>query len=328
MIVPYLTPIMFQVKLFPTPLICIICFLATMLSFALPATAQARTDKSIQPSIMVIPYVRKGEDIRTVLENDINRRVTIAKVKEGFDDQSLKTIDFIAKMKELERSGAFTSGSQSDMKTLIIEYSGADIYVEVETHLYTGSGGSSIRIILTAYDAGTASSLADKTLRSNEFYTDKVDLLIENALNASISEEDDGPSILSNFVATIKEKLNEIAHEGRSVKLVFSVEKNVPYNYATETGTDGSQLRELIEAWIAAHAHNNYYHPPAGTPLRVIYDDVRIPLRDSKGIPYSPSRFAAELSKYCSTLTRTDNMAQGWKMSYDINGNTIHVRLK
>ena len=37
---------------------------------------------TVQPKIMVIPYTKEGEDLRTVLENDEIKRITIAKIKE------------------------------------------------------------------------------------------------------------------------------------------------------------------------------------------------------------------------------------------------------
>ena len=40
---------------------------------------------TVQPTIIVIPFTKEDEDVRTVLEADIARRVAIAKVKEGFD---------------------------------------------------------------------------------------------------------------------------------------------------------------------------------------------------------------------------------------------------
>ena len=41
--------------------------------------------KTIQPRIMVIPYTKEGEDIRTVLEDDINKRIALSRIKEAFD---------------------------------------------------------------------------------------------------------------------------------------------------------------------------------------------------------------------------------------------------
>ena len=36
----------------------------------------------VQPKIMVIPYTKEGEDIRTVLEADENKRIILTKIKD------------------------------------------------------------------------------------------------------------------------------------------------------------------------------------------------------------------------------------------------------
>lgn len=44
---------------------------------------------------MVIPYTMQGEDIRTVLENDVNKRIALTKIKEAFDQRGYTTVDFL-----------------------------------------------------------------------------------------------------------------------------------------------------------------------------------------------------------------------------------------
>ena len=68
------------------------------LLFMLPTIAQ----NVVQPKIMVIPYTKEGEDIRTVLEADENKRIVLTKIKEAFDERGVTTIDFIAKLKAME----------------------------------------------------------------------------------------------------------------------------------------------------------------------------------------------------------------------------------
>ena len=57
----------------------------------------------MQPTIMVIPFVSEGQDLRTILESDLNLRVAVAEVKAGFDAKGLKTIDFRARLKQMQK---------------------------------------------------------------------------------------------------------------------------------------------------------------------------------------------------------------------------------
>src|SRR5574344_780485 len=79
---------------------------------------------TVQPKIMVIPYTKEGEDLRTVLENDENKRIAITKIKEGFDSRGFTTVDFVAKLKAAKDNNAFTSDNQTDIKSQIIQMSG------------------------------------------------------------------------------------------------------------------------------------------------------------------------------------------------------------
>ena len=65
-----------------------------MLLLLLPnvAGAIAQNVNTVQPKIMVIPYTKEGEDLRTVLEDDVNKRITLAKIREAFDDRGFTTI--------------------------------------------------------------------------------------------------------------------------------------------------------------------------------------------------------------------------------------------
>ena len=93
------------------------------------AWAQTAT---VQPKIMVIPYTKQGEDITQVIENDVNKRIVLAKIREAFDSRGFTTIDFAAKLKSFSRTEGLSQESQTDLKAMIIQQSGADIYVEAE----------------------------------------------------------------------------------------------------------------------------------------------------------------------------------------------------
>ena len=76
----------------------------------LPTIAQ----NVVQPKIMVIPYTKEGEDIRTVLEADENKRIVLTKIKEAFDERGVTTIDFIAKLKAMESGNVFNLDNKQD----------------------------------------------------------------------------------------------------------------------------------------------------------------------------------------------------------------------
>ena len=62
-----------------------IAILIGLTFFSLSTCAQ----QVMQPKIMVIPYTKEGEDIRTVLEKDANKRIVLTKIKEAFDERGV-----------------------------------------------------------------------------------------------------------------------------------------------------------------------------------------------------------------------------------------------
>ena len=118
-----------------------------LLAVFLSSMAWAQT-ATVQPKIMVIPYTKQGEDISQVIENDVNKRIVLAKIREAFDSRGFTTVDFAAKLKSLSRTSGLSQESQSDLKSMIIQQSGADIYVEAEMDIVLSSTGNSVKTYL------------------------------------------------------------------------------------------------------------------------------------------------------------------------------------
>jgi hypothetical protein len=49
------------------------------------------------------PLCKRGEDLRTILENDVNKRIALTKIKEAFDSRGFTTVDFCCKTKICQR---------------------------------------------------------------------------------------------------------------------------------------------------------------------------------------------------------------------------------
>ena len=121
------------------------------------ALGQDGTD-NIQPTIMVIPFAKKGDNLRSAFERDEIVRIAITKVKEAFDERGVNTIDLRAKLKQLNNTEALTEDQAASLKDEVLSISGADIYVEVEASKNRGTNGNNVNIIMTAFDAFSGES--------------------------------------------------------------------------------------------------------------------------------------------------------------------------
>lgn len=287
----------------------LILLLIVSACFPILISGQAKT--TVQPKIIVIPFTKEGEDIRTILENDINRRIAITKIKEGFDSRGFTTVDFTAKLKTAKDNNIFTSENQTDIKSQIIQMSGADVYVQAEVDATTSSSGNSVTLVLTAYEASTGNSLSNKVGTSGKFYTEDFGKLASKATESCIVD----------FLNVMQIKFDEIREYGKSVVIDISIDAGSNHNMSSEIGSDKLPISDQIEMWMEKNAFKNNYHIQGTTSLKMIFDDVKIPLKDpSTGNNYNPNKFALEIFKFFKSI--------GLQVTKDIKNNTIYFTIK
>ena len=289
---------------------CIATF--QLLAQSIPATSTGGQVNTVQPKIMVIPFTKEGEDIRTILEADVNRRIAITKIKEAFDNRGFTTVDFTAKLKAAKDNNVFTSENQTDLKAQIIQMSGADVYVQAEVNVQKGESGTSVTLILTAYEASTGNSLSNKVGESGKFYTDDIGKLASKAVE----------NVAVDFLNVMQTKFTDIVNNGKSVNIDISFEAGSQYTMSSDKiGTSGLPLSDQLEEWMGKNAFKNTYHIQGTTDLKMIFDDVRIPLKDqATGVNYNPNKFALEIYKFLRS--------EGLEVKKDIKGSTIYITIK
>ena len=245
-----------------------------------------------RPKIMVIPYTTKGEDIRTILENDVNKRIALTKIKEAFDQRGYTTVDFFAKIKALSNATALGYSQQTDFKTMVIQQSGADVYVEAEIDLLESSSGNAIKVILSAYEIFTANSLANAVCESGKFYTNDYGKLTSRAVVTGMDK----------FLNTMQEKLKNIAENGQSIAVTIGIDEDSSYLLSQEVGDEGLALSDALEIWMGENAYKGNYHIQGTTSKQMLFDDIRIPLKDENGRTYNINKFGLKLFTFFRKL--------------------------
>lgn len=267
--------------------------------------------KTTQPTIMVIPFAKQNQNLRTVLENDEIVRIAITKVKEAFDQRGVNTIDLRAKLKQKGMNEALQEDQLSETKDDVIANSGADVYVEVEASKNYSSTGNSVNVIMTAYDAFSGESLANKTANSPKVYTDNYEKLVEKAIQLE----------LQNLLNTIQEKFNDIRENGRSVVVTIGVAESSDIHLQSEVDDSGDYLSEIIEDWMATNAYKGQFHVQGSTKNKIIFDLVKVPLRDESGNNYRISVFSRAIRNFLrsKSIDATADV-QGNNLVFTING--------
>lgn len=287
-----------------------------LLYFFALVTSSLMAQSGTQPKIMVIPYTKQGEDIRTILEADENKRIVLTKIKEAFDERGYSTVDFVAKLKAIESGNTFNIDNQSDIKSQIIDMSGADIYVEAEITclqnpvMSQGNPESRVKIIVTAYDASTGTSLSNKIGESGTFYTNDIAKLGMKAIS----------SCADDFLRIMQEKFTSMAENGKSAMIQLGLSETSDIDFEKEIGSDGLQLKDQIELWVEEHAYNGDYHIQGSTKTKMIIDDMKLPPVDpSTGKAYSLSKLSMDFLKFFRNLNIP--------ISRSTRGNTLYITI-
>lgn len=221
---------------------------------------------------------------------------------------------FIAKLKAMESGNVFNLENKQDAKSLIIDMSGADIYVESEIICLQGASSgkteSRVKIVITAYEAATGASLANKIGESGTFYTNDIGKLGMKAIS----------SCADDFLRIMQEKFSSIAENGRSLMLQIGFDENSQYTMESEVGTQGFQLQDEIELWVEEHSYNGNYHLQGVSPMKMVFDDIKLPLTDEAGKNYSTSKFGMEMLRFFRSLNLP--------ISRSNKGNTLYITIK
>jgi hypothetical protein len=240
----------------------------------------------------------------------------LTKIKEAFDERGYSTVDFVAKLKAIESGNTFNIDNQSDIKSQIIDMSGADIYVEAEiTCLQNrvasqGNPESRVKIIITAYDTSTGTSLSNKIGESGTFYTNDIAKLGMKAISACADD----------FLRIMQEKFTVMSETGRSAMIQLGLSENSEIDFEKEIGNDGLQLKDEIELWVEEHAYNGDYHIQGSTKTKIIIDDMKLPPMDpNTGKAYSLSKLSMDFLKFFRKLNIP--------VSRSTRGNTLYITI-
>ncbi|NBA85016.1 hypothetical protein GVN16_04555 [Emticicia sp. CRIBPO] len=269
-------------------------FLITILLSSFSGSAQEKkpaATQNAQPTIMVIPFTPAGQDLRANFESNELLRVAITKVKEAFDQRGVNTIDFRAKLKQLSNAEALQSDQKTSIKDDVIAISGADVYIEVEANPNYSSTGNSVTIIMSAYDAFSGESYANKVSNSAKFYTTNYEKLVEKSVATEVP----------NLLSTIQEKFDDIQVNGRTITIRVGIDEKSKLKMDSEVDKEGNYLGDIIEDYVRDNSFKNKYHLQGVSDTKITFDLVKVPLKDASDNPFRLSRFASDFRRFLRT---------------------------
>ena len=262
------------------------------------SAGQTPAANRIPPKIMVIPKLKDGQELKAMYDSSANIRIAIAKIEEALLRRKANLVSFDAQLKQVIQNGQMNraAGNQEDYRSLVLQTSGADIYVEAEVNVirYTQYNANSVSVILTGFQNGTSNLLGVKEGRSRINATEDVGLLTSLAMD-TISE---------GLLDLMQIRFDDIRENGQSIYVQFTLGPNARYTFDSELGSPARMLSECVDDWFQQHTVHGVFNNQGVTSNMLIISDARIPFKNpaNPNANYTGQNFYSDINKFMKTL--------------------------
>lgn len=249
---------------------------------------------ALNPTIVVVPYVRSSEADFDAMRNEINARpslkAVIDKLTGMFGKHGYKTRDFITQLQNSKVNQILTLGTQSDEKSKIAQMIPGDIVVTVDVVVNNdGSKKSDCQVSIKAVENQTNGNLAAAAYTSGQYMTTDTVLLADYALK-KISKE---------FFTNLQTAFEDIVKKGHEIVIDLTLSEAVTdWDFDQEAPNGSDYFKETLDEWLRSHSFQGVYDMNNSTD-KYIHATVNIPLWNmEKNRSYSISNFASDMKKF------------------------------
>lgn len=260
-----------------------------------------------KPTLMILPsdnwctqrfftttYENQGETVRIpnyqqAFQEDLELPAVISKIGELMTGLGYSLKDAETELKNLsvrsaENNASFskTSGASLAENPLDILKSRAkaDIIIQIGWVVNNGS----LTFTLEAFDAYTSKRIATASGSTEEYDA------LPTALETSIKK------LMKPFDKQLTAYYDNMEKEGREILL--TVRRWDSWEQDLESEYEGDELLNHIIAWMQEHTVGQQFNLSDATENFAIFEQVRIPLKDKRGLNMDARAFARELQKF------------------------------
>lgn len=279
------------------------------LSVALLGFAQAK-----KPTVMVVPsdvwcnqngYVQLIDnqgttqtipDYAQALQNDMDLKLVVSKINDLMADRGFPLKDLEAQLKIIQQQNAeqnlMTSKAGNEMAETpvdrLLRTAKADIIIDLTWDVKEQGPKRTLTYIMEGKDAYTGKSIGGASGASQPSFSADLSVLLEEAVVANID----------NFNNRLQNYFDDLFTNGREVALDIRVFQDNAAGIDLETEFDGEELAEIIDDWMADNTVEHRFSKLGSSEYYIAYEQVRIPLYNSKGRAMDTESFARELRKF------------------------------
>ena len=277
---------------------------------------------SKKPTIMVVPSDRwcnqhgymmafsnqgqtvKVPDYKAALQNDPNLLQVISKINEMMAERGFPLKNLETELKSLESEAAEDNMTQSGSGSEIAEspvdalkkVAKADIIMQIDWTLNQMGSDASVNFNFQGLDSYTDKQVAGASGTGQGSFSAPVPVLLQEAVL----------SYMDQFNSQLQNHFDDMAANGREIKLKIKKWDSFADNLETEVGSD--ELSTLIEDWVRENTVSGKFNTVDATENMMRMEQVMIPLFD----PKKPDRaidaryWARGLQKYLKTIKTTN----------------------
>lgn len=247
----------------------------------IPQSTRLAPTLQASPKIIVVPFAQDEESYQAILNSNFDLRAAVNEVEKGFQELNIETENILSAPKSSRRRAEFETDAASSNDKELLRSTDADVYVVVDIKKNTTAEGTSIALILKAYETATDNNWGSQNSWTKPNKNADISYLCALAVKA----------YLPDFLKQIEKNFMQPA----SVVIEFSI--------LNETGItmrdrlkNGKRLSAFISEWLEDNAYNGEYHLQGVVDESAIFDDVLMPRVDKKGKKMNTNKFAEALS--------------------------------
>ena len=163
-----------------------------------------------------------------------------------------------------------------------------DIVIKLGWNVNTVGFNYNVSYRLEALDSYSGKSVAAVTA---ETATVKTTVPLAATIKNAATEH------MSEFVGKLQSHFDDVQENGREITLRLRIIGNGSgVNFNTEY--DGKELNEIVHEWVNDNTVNGAFSQRGATRTSLSFEQVRIPLKDSKGRVYEARQFVSQLQKH------------------------------
>jgi len=284
-----------------------------LFTFSVCSIAQAQ-------KAVVIPFQKKGEVIRAIIDDDPCYRMIETKIKElALTEGDLQLIDYKALVTKIGKDKLRDIRERGDLIKLLIQESDPDIYIiaDVESfkrkHSRTGKMEHSLVLNLTAHQTHTGRTVAAASLDSGWWIPDNCADLMHQIF---LSRDENGNRKINTFIEQL------LVNPQSTVSIHFSLSKSAEYSYMDKLSNDVRLARE-IEGFIKKVSPDKEVRSDGSGSTFIKFNEVLLPTGKEK---MNANDLMYNLLDHLEQFTFKEG--EELKFEVDLVGNTITFTLQ